>query len=283
MITVRLAGGMGNQMFQYAVGRSLALKYNTSLLLDTTYLLDRTPRPNFTFRDYDLDVFCIQAKTASCFLSPIALYIDKIKNRIWKAKGVEKGFAFDKSILSLGPNVYLQGYWQSEKYFSEIKDTIRKDFSLASPLSQQSQTLLEEITQTMSVCIHVRRGDYVNNTFHDVGLGKSYYDKGLEYIAGKQAIEKIYVFSDDIGWCKNNLQFPFTTTFVGEEYAGTKGEGHIALMNACKHFIIPNSSFGWWGAWLSTYEQKIVVAPQRWFTDNTVNTNDITPPEWVRM
>lgn len=283
MITVRLSGGMGNQMFQYATGRALAVKYDVPLRLDTTYLLDRTPRSNFTFREYDLDVFCVQAEVISSQKSSWQLKVEKIKNKLLRPRGVEKSFSFDPTVLSWGPEVTLQGYWQSPKYFSEIEDVIRADFTLNHPLPENTKTLLAEIQSTASVAIHVRRGDYVGHAFHDIDLGQSYYDAGLRHITSKHAIEKIYAFSDDIEWCKTNLHFDIVTTFVGPEYAGQKGEEHLMLMSACRHFIIANSTFSWWGAWLCTNSEKIVVAPRQWFKDTSIDTDDLIPSEWLRL
>jgi hypothetical protein len=283
MITVRLSGGMGNQMFQYACGRALSLKYNTDLQLDTAYLLDRRPRKNFTFRDYDLDVFNITADVMSFKKASWKLLFEKGISKLLKPRGVEKGFAFDPAVLRLGPNVLLQGYWQSPHYFSEISDTVREDFSLKGSLSQESKMLLEEIKNTKSVCVHVRRGDYVRNVYHDIGLEKAYYDRGLRFISDKKGIGKVYIFSDDLEWCKEHLKFPFETMYVGQEYAGKKGEGHLILMSNCKHFIIPNSTFSWWAAWLCTNPEKIVIAPKQWFADDTIDSADLIPEEWVRI
>jgi hypothetical protein len=283
MITVRLSGGMGNQMFQYATGRTLALKYNVPLQLDTTYLLDRTPRKHFTFREYDLDVFAIAVQVVSHKTSFWQLKLEKIKNKLLRPRGVEKHFSFDPAVLSWGPEMTLQGYWQSPKYFSEIQDVIRADFALKNPLSENTKTVLAEIKNTASVAIHVRRGDYVSNTFHDVGLDQEYYNEGLRRITDQYTVEKIYVFSDDIEWCKHNLHFDIATVFVGPEYAGIKGEEHLMLMSACQHFIIPNSTFSWWAAWLCTNPQKIVVAPKQWFKDDIIDGNDLIPQEWVRL
>lgn len=283
MITVRLQGGMGNQMFQYACGRALAMRNNTSVQLDTTYLLDRTPRKHFTFREYDLDVFNVQAEVVSRKKYFWHIVLHRIKNKLLKPRGVERYFEFDPSVSSLGPTATLEGYWQSPRYFSEIQDTIRKDFTLKDPLSGPSRILLEEIKDTASVGMHVRRGDYVGNAYHDIGIDQSYYEEGLRYIANKQAVQKVYVFSDDIEWCREHLNLPSETVFVGPEYAGKKGEEHMMLMSACKHFVIPNSSFSWWAAWLSKNENKIVIVPKKWFNNDTINTNDLIPQGWVRL
>jgi hypothetical protein len=294
MVIVRLAGGMGNQMFEYAVGRSLAIKNNTTLGLDLAFLLDRTPIPHFTFRDYDLDVFNIDAAIVSrkdvpalyrkYHLGWAMRYVDFIRRKFISQPGKEKmPNTFDHSVMELGPNIYLEGWWQTPKYFEEYQEVIRNDFTLKAPLSEKSQQLAEEIKNAVSACIHVRRGDYVGNAFHDVGLGESYYKEGLAYISSKVDVEKIYVFSDDIEWCKNNLHFDIETMFVGPEYAGKKGEEHVMLMSMCKHFIIPNSSFAWWGAWLSAASEKIVIAPKRWFADASIDTTDLIPAQWIRI
>lgn len=291
MIITKLKGGMGNQMFQYATGRALSIKNNTKLGLDLTFLLDRIPRPNFTFRDYDLDVFNIDALIVPqseipfihrLFKGKFGIFFDLIKRKFIKPIGVEKSFNYDSSILDLKGDVYLDGYWQSQKYFENIEDIIRKDFILKDEISLNIKNLMEVIQKENSVCIHVRRGDYVGNKVHEI-VGKEYYDKGLALISKKIKIDKLYVFSDDIKWCEENMKFEFPVMFVGEEYVGQKDEGHLVLMKSCKNFIIPNSSFAWWGAWLSSYKDKIVIVPKQWFGDNSINSDDLIPKNWIRI
>lgn len=277
MITVKLKGGLGNQMFQYALGRALSLKHNVPLSLDLGYLLDHTPRAGFTFRDYALDVFALSVK----LLKEKEILMHKIIRKIIPRKGKEKSFAFDPTILLLKDGVYLDGYWQSEKYFSGIADVIRKDFTLKKLLPEKYQIIKNDIEQTASVSMHIRRGDYVNNAFHPT-LDMDYYKSALAYISEKTIVEKVYIFSDDMAWCKEHVVLDVPTVFVNEEYAGKYDEGHMMLMSACKHFIIANSSFSWWAAWLSENKDKIVVAPKKWFNDDT-NTDDLIPEHWIRM
>jgi hypothetical protein len=296
MIIVRLQGGIGNQMFQYAIGRALSIKNNTELGLDLTFLLDRTPIPNFanfTFRDYALDIFNIKANIVSKNDVPFLYrkhklgifmrYIDYLRRKFIPTSGREKkAYHFDSAILNLGNNTYLEGWWQSYKYFENISDIIREDFILKNKLSIDIQNLLEVIKKENSLCIHVRRGDYVGNSYYDV-LGEEYYTKAIERVKSLTTIDKIYVFSDDIKWCEENMSFDKPSMFVGEEYKGEKDGGHIVLMSACRNFIISNSSFSWWGAWLSNYKDKIVIAPKQWFVDEKINSEDLIPKEWVRI
>jgi len=293
MIITRLNGGMGNQMFQYAVGRALSIKNNAPLYLDLTFLLDRTPIPNFTYRNFDLDVFNIKYNVASGKEIPFIYrkyslgifmrYIDYIRRKLVSTLGKEKSrYHFDPAILALGPDTYLEGWWQSYKYFEEIEDVIHEDFILKNPLQLNIKNLMEVIKKENSLCIHVRRGDYVGNPFHEI-VGKEYYNKGIEKLKTLTKIDKIYVFSDDIKWCEENMNFELPTMFVGDEYSGKKAEGHLALMSACHHFIIPNSSFSWWGAWLSNYKNKIVIAPKIWIREQSINTDDLIPKEWIRI
>lgn len=281
MIIVRLKGGLGNQMFQYALGRVLSIKHNVALGLDISFY-DMNLGPK---RQYDLDVFNIIARTLNQKEIPFLrrfCHKSRVLDKFIKFKGKEKGFNFDDKILSLGSNTYLDGYWQSPKYFAGFEDVIRGDFTLKNSPTQNIKNLAEEIASKNSLSIHVRKGDYVGNKFHEV-VNNEYYHKGIEYIFSKTNFEKIFVFSDDIEWCKNNLKFEFPTMFVDSGYAGKRGEGHIYLMSKCKSFIIANSSFSWWGAWLSENKNKIVVCPKQWFGNASINTDDLVPRDWIRI
>lgn len=293
MIIVRLQGGMGNQMFQYALGRSLAIKNNVPLGLDLTFLLDRTPIPNFTFRDYQLNNFTIEATIVEKKDIPFLYrkynlgifmrYIDFVRRKCFFTRGKEKkNYHFDSAILELGPNAYLEGWWQNPKYFENIEDVLRKDFTLKNSLPPNIKNLIETIKKENSLCIHIRRGDYVGNMYHEV-VNKEYYDKAIDKIKSLTNIEKIYVFSDDIKWCEENMKFEFPTMFVGDEYAGANAEGHMVLMSSCNNFIIPNSSFSWWGAWLAENPNKIVVAPKQWHSSESTDTSDLIPKGWMQI
>jgi len=162
------------------------------------------------------------------------------------------------------------------------EDIIRKDFTLKEDLSINIKNLMEVIEKENSLCIHVRRGDYIGNSSYDV-IEKEYYDKSIEKVNSLTKIDRIYVFSDDIKWCEENMRFDFPIIFVGEEYRGKKEEGHMILMSKCKNFIIPNSSFAWWGAWLCENKNKIVICPKQWFNDEHINTDDLIPKEWIKI
>ncbi len=289
MIIVRLKGGLGNQMFQYALGRVLSLKNNTDLKLDISFF--NLNFKNITKRNYDLNVFNINANLATRYDIPFLFRLHNNKfitrsldfiRRLIRHKGQEKSFRFDPDICNLDKNVYLDGYWQSFKYFNGYEDVIRKDFTLNKDLPDNIKKLKKEIESSNSLCVHIRRGDYVGNAHHEV-VNIDYYKNGIAIISNKTIIDKIYVFSDDIKWCEENIKFDLPTMFVGEEYSGENAEGHLILMSACKNFVICNSSFSWWGAWFNQNKDKIVVAPKKWFNDQIINTSDLVPENWIRI
>lgn len=290
MIIVRLKGGMGNQMFQYALGRVLSIRNNTKLKLDTTtFGIDIVGNVK---REYCLDIFNIEADIATFKEVPLLFrfyknkYIARLFNflkRFIENKGREKGFVFYSCILEAGDDLFLDGFWQSPKYFSEIEDVIRKGFYLKKGLSPKSQVLFDEINNQKSLCVNVRRGDFVGNSYHEV-VGNDFYTKGLKVFENMNMnFDKVYVFSDDIQWCKNNLKFGKPTIFVDYEYSGEKFGEYLYLMSACRLFIIPNSSFAWWGAWLSLHKDKRVICPNQWFGDANINSDDLIPNDWIRI
>lgn len=300
MIVVRLHGGLGNQMFQYALGRHLALKNDMELFIDTTYF-DHIPHRQkyFVKREYDLDIFNIKANLLP---SKEAGFLPCYSSKLWhKAKHqVKKRFnlyekmnaykilsekldyAFDPTILGSGQNVYLIGYWQNEKYFKDIKEEISREFTFKGTFNVQTYRLAKEISDCNSLCLNIRRGDYINNPTHGF-TGTEYINQAVETLRKKVDIQKIYIFSDDMDWCRQNLSFDVPHSFVTQDYAGPKFSSYLYLMTQCRHFVIPNSTFGWWGAWLSGYPQKIVIAPKRWVGVPGLDTSGIIPEGWITM
>jgi len=286
MVTVRLVGGLGNQMFQYALGRTIAQRRGTSIALDvSSYRHDK-------LREYSLGIFEIAEKFGDFprrgLARALGLRLSRNLGRL-RVPGftyvlAEKGFSFDPTVLDAPRDVYLDGYWQSEKYFKEIEHIIREEFALNSTMGNV-QKLAERIQSTESVCVNVRRGDYVSLpssiAFHGF-VGTEYYAESIKVIHARVANPTVFVFSDEIGWCIDNLRFDCPTTFVGHDYAGEKFREYLYLMSLCKHFIIPNSSFAWWGAWLSN-TKGIVVAPKKWFNTTELDTSDLIPTGWVRL
>lgn len=299
MIIVRLKGGMGNQLFQYALGRALSLKYNVPLRFNIEAYEDTTRRPfrkfypgTFTMRTYDLNLFNVKGQVATKNEIPFLhrmygkgsffLVFDAVRRRIlkyvFKQKAQELFYSEYKSeYLNLGPNAYLDGFYQSPKYFDHIADTIRKDLAFKDIPPAAVADLARKMKQENSICVHFRRTDFIGNNAYEY-VNDEYYQKALAYIAEKTDIDHLYIFSDDIEWCKQNLKYPYPMTVVEQEYAGDRNEWHFYLMRSCKHFVIPNSSFSWWAAWLPDHADKIVVAPNYWFTGTDIN--DVIPPEW---
>jgi len=294
MIIVQLMGGLGNQMFQYAAARRLAKKNQTTMKMDLGFLLDRTPRENFVYRDYQLNLFNIQEKIAdpdeAAFFSGrqsgfFQKGVTRFKTGCLLEKPVyvqEPHVHFYPELLSAPKNAYLDGYWQSEKYFKDIETIIRAEFTFRKDLDEKCQELARKIQSVNSLCVNVRRGDFVANPTHGT-MRIQYYQDGLKRLVDKISSLQIFVFSDDIQWCKQNLIFETPTFFVGDDYAGEKFGDYLHLMTLCKYFIIPNSAFGWWAAWLCSFPEKTIIAPKQWFQDDQHDTRDVIPDHWIRI
>ena len=293
MIIVQLNGGLGNQMFQYAAGRALSLIQKTELKLDVSFLLDRSPRQKgFVYRDFDLNIFNLPVNFASkeelSLLNKKILANKTIDRIVKKAIGKkityfkEPHFHFYRKFFSLGANLYLDGYWQSEKYFKDHSQVIRQDFTFKNKPQGKTLDLLNKIKSENAVCVNVRRGDFITTPLHGI-LDTGYYKTAENLINEKVSSPYFYVFSDDIGWCREHLTFSGPTNYVSHDFAGEKFQEYLQLMIQCKHFIIPNSSFGWWAAWLNNNPEKIVIAPKRWFNKGPKDTQDLIPETWIQI
>jgi hypothetical protein len=306
MIIVKLQGGLGNQMFQYAIGRKLSMLNKTTLKLDLSFLLDRTTRENFEFREYDLDIFALEPYFATYqdLKNFVTTQGKGIKTQVYKylvnpflsQKYIkENSFSFNSNILSLTGNLYLDGYWQSPLYFEDIKAEIKKDFRyISANLPEQGEHLLTLIKANQSVCLHVRRGDFVYNTTNSKVhgfVGLDYIQTAMERMTNIISSPIFIVFSDDINWCLENIKTAHSIIFVSRDYLQQKvnynrklelSNTHY-LMQSCKHFVISNSTFSWWAAWLSNHDNKIVIYPKKWFNDSSINTSDLMPSEWIQI
>lgn len=295
MIIAKLIGGLGNQMFQYSAGKSLAVRNNTELKMDISGFKDQSSLA--TPRVYALNVFNIQENFASNeeigkfknnSQSKNVTYIQKIIAKIFdNTKGkyfIEPKFSFNSEMLALKKNVFLDGYWQTEKYFKKIEDVICKEFTLKEEFSVEDKKIVQEIKNSNSISLHIRRGDYVadlmTNKFHGI-CSLEYYAEAVKYIAKKVENPVFYIFSDDIEWVKDNFKIDFPMKYISDGIL--KDYEELILMSYCKHNIIANSSFSWWGAWLNKNHEKIVIAPKQWFAKNNIDTSDLILETWIRL
>lgn len=290
MIIIKLSGGLGNQMFQYALGKHLANKHQTELILDASIFSTQT------LRNYELNVFSITEKhitagqirkyVSSQSSGALKNIIEKIQNRISGYKMIiEKHFHFDPEILNSPKNSYLTGYWQSEKYFETSEMLIRKSFVFREPQNEKNRAILEAISSSNSVSIHIRRGDYVSNSTTNSVHGTcdvAYYNDAVSRISKFVKDPVFYIFSDDIAWARENIRISDEHYYV-EGNEGTQHYEDMRLMSNCRHNIIANSSFSWWAAWLNNNAAKIVIAPRKWFADNNRNTKDLLPEKWIKL
>ncbi len=283
---------MGNQMFQYALGKQLARQLGTEMKFDLTNLLYRNNPPGFVYRDYDLDVFRVEAdflqspallrtvfNLRNRYLSLGLRYVYLRKQAVYK----EPHFHFDPSVLAAPQEgVIYNGWWQSPRYFAGVEDKIRRDFQFSRPLLPESEALLARIRESNSICLNVRRTDFLQDAILNA-TNRAYFLRAADHLGRALSEPRFFIFSDDVAWCRENLGLDFPTEVVGHEHKGWKFGNYLRLMQACRHFIIPNSSFAWWAAWLNTGPEKTVVAPANWFTDPSIDTSDLVPATWLRM
>lgn len=288
MIIVKLSGGLGNQLFQYATGRALAIRKKTGLCFDTSnYGREEAGviRRGIALQHFQVEGTIATPHQLRKLLQPSLL--SKLARKIFALPSVyyrERFFHFDPEVLETGTTVLLDGYWQSEKYFKAIAPVVRKDLRVISPLSAETRAMADRIANTRSVSLHVRRGDYVNDpktlSYHGV-CEPGYYTKAIAALKERVGEMEIFVFSDDMDWAKENISTEFPMTFVN--HPGRQDYEDLYLMSLCRHNIIANSSFSWWGAWLNINPGKAVVAPARWFNESNADTKDLLPPEWLKV
>jgi hypothetical protein len=277
MIIARLAGGLGNQMFQYAFARTLSLRHNTPLKIDLSFLKNRNMGHNFVYRNYELDIFNVVEDFDFTFENciragePSLSYSQELVNSI--------------DIHQIDKDIMIDGYWQSVKYFSDFQSVIKSDFTFKSLVDDSDddkiKSMLSDIRMSNSVMLNIRRTDFLNTDFHGV-MGLEYINKSTELLESKIDNPKYFIFSDDIQWCKENINLN-NMVIVDHSYKGDRFSYYLQLMKECKNFIIPNSSFAWWSAWLSDSPNKIVISPKRWLTDESINTSDLIPSDWIRI
>ena len=285
MVTVKVFGGLGNQMFQYALGRALAIRNGCRLQLDLRHY-DKNRAFRYGLGDFNIEAVIGTSRTLPPAKSTTLQYLRwrylPKQHRMIR----ERSFGFHPQVLKSTGSIYLQGYWQTGKYFSEIADTIRDEFEFVDPPNDQNAEMLDRIRSGPSIALHVRRGDYVSNPkarkFHGT-CPPDYYHRAVQQIVQKlRSDHTVYVVSDDWQWAQRNLRIDCPMVFVHHNDSFSAHED-LRLMTACQHQVISNSTFSWWSAWLNRYPQKQVIAPQQWFADPKVQNNDLIPPDWQRL
>ncbi|MCU0680114.1 MAG: alpha-1,2-fucosyltransferase [Planctomycetes bacterium] len=282
MFIINLNNGLGNQMFQYALGRSLSEATGQKFYLDLTYY--RWPNFRETPRCYELNKFNIKENILSRPLSEY-WHVRRLLQKFFPCSKYfkEKSFDFFPEVLALKSNKYLEGYWQSPHYFEKYREIIVKDFTLKkiSSLAQKWQQII--LNTKNAVAVHVRRGDYVKNAKIAAIHGScdlTYYHNCQQDLLSKVENPVFFCFSDDREFLEKNFIWLGKINLVSHPDLDAAEE--IFLMSLCQHQIISNSTFSWWAAWLNSYPQKIVYAPKQWFKKD-VSTFDLLPVEWLRF
>lgn len=281
MIAIILKGGLGNQMFQKAFGRYLSYSYDIPLFLDrATYLSGNTNRL------YNLDIFgsdntevgdileIFYSSFSEYFLinERFFLYDDDLIKRLDTMLKEKK----NKKVLYV-----VNGYWQSYKYFAPIENLVKENFIPRRQVSGRFLKPLHLIKETESVMLNVRRGDYLQKLDYHGVVSKEYIEKSMAIMKTYHSNAYFFVFSDDIPWCRQNIAERQNILFLDESFYDLKYENYFMLMRSCKHFIISNSTFCWWAAWLSENPDKKVIAPKEWFVTDKLDTRDLIPSSWL--
>lgn len=287
MIVVKIIGGLGNQMFQYAYAKALQQKgYEVKLDISEfdTYKL----HGGFQLDKYDIDLQVSTTKENDTFYKKNIFFRIASKMNLLPSKIIkENNLSFCKELLEIKDNSYVTGYFQCEKYFIDIKPILIQQFKINQSATSFTLQITHEISNSVNSCsIHIRRGDYTNKNnvnIHGV-CSLDYYKNAVEMIDNQSKHSVSYfIFSDDMEWVKDNLIVE-NATYIDSKEKRLPHED-IYLMSLCNHNIIANSSFSWWGAWLNQHQEKIVIAPKKWFENAKMQkqAKDIIPDTWIKI
>ncbi|WP_323665715.1 alpha-1,2-fucosyltransferase [Pectobacterium punjabense] len=281
---VKIIGGLGNQMFQYASAYALAKMNNDALIADISDAIKYKTHPlRLT------ELACSARFEKKSFSFERYLYSNNIpiiiKKLIFPYCLIENGLEYDPTLSMKCKNKKLIGYFQCEKYFSAYRKELIQQFKPKAEFSDYQKEIIDLMGYGDSCSVHIRRGDYITNpeanALHGV-CNKNYFDRALKYLKDNGKINdqsKIFLFSDDVEWCKENIEFSNEIIFIKGE--SLKVELDLWLMSKCKHNVISNSSFSWWAAWLNEHDEKCVVSPQMWFKSK--QRNNIVPETWIQL
>ncbi|WP_297768016.1 alpha-1,2-fucosyltransferase [uncultured Roseovarius sp.] len=280
MITTRLFGGAGNQLFQYAAGRALADHLGTELCLDSRYLSDMRA---------DCFGHFAHARLAHPHHLPPAKADGVLRYGLWRLFGRnprfhrESGLGFNPEFFCCPDSTYLHGYWQSERYFTRIRNRLRSDLVFTTPLDPANAAMAAQIDATpCAISVHVRRGDYLASGSY-AACPPSYYEAAITKIAQTTTNPlTCYIFSNDPQWARDNLNL-VQDQIVVDINDESNGIFDLHLMSRCAHHVIANSTFSWWGAWLNAKPDKQIVAPENWFGTGKLSNPDLIPEGWVRL
>lgn len=299
-ITVRLMDGLGNQLFQYALGRKLATSLGAPLQFDTSWYDDRSPPPAqhraLALRDFAVTGHFVAGSDFSRFWTRpasrggcVRWWLEQALLPPRRRRFVQqdparflRGRMFDPRVLDVRAGSYLCGWWISPKYFAGIEPELRRELVPRERPSARTEAYLAKVAACESVAIHIRRGDYMNHPA--IGcLGASYYARAIEWLSARIERPKFFVFSDDPAAARELLKGVIAEFEVVKAEPQASPSADLFVMAACKHFITANSTFSWWGAWLSRNREKKVIAPAHWFVGARVVVEDVYPDDWVRM
>lgn len=302
MIIVKIYGGLGNQLFQYATARSIAIKLNRKLFIDDSWyknfdLLEDYNKPNAsTKREFLLQKFNIKSNILNTY------HLNWIKRLRIRSKN-NKFFTFLKKyplnslsfniinqsnysydLVTNSTKIYLTGNWQNNDIIENHRKSLISEYKPKQSISEENNHYLMSISSSNSVALHFRRGDYVSKPLsrkvHTI-CSNDYYSEGIELLRRKTNNLQLFIFSDDIMWVKDNFDFKDNVTYISNE--GPEFE-HLYLMSQCKHQITANSTFSWWAAWLNNNPEKIVITPEYWYYDKKLNDTVIRiPKDWLKI
>jgi len=295
MIYTKISSGLGNQLFQYALARQLSLKSNIPLKLDISFYDTQN------LRNYKLDHYNIKASIATkdevehllsvynrkSIYSKLYNGIERRLPKYFKKHYYEdEWWVFEPEVFKTFGNVYLDGYWQNYKYFQNFDKRIFNEFTLKHDYSVEYKIISVIQQDPLSVSLHIRRGDYVNDSYAKNLMGilpLDYYYKAIKYLKEKLIRPSFYIFSDDLEWAKNNLHIDTDVTYMDIEN-GNKDYLELYMMSLCRNNVIANSSFSWWGAFLNQNPNKIIITPAQWVQSDITNSKiNIQFPNWVKL
>lgn len=303
MILVRLTGGLGNQMFQYALGLALSKEHGQGLFYDTSLLGKHDlNKKKAVIRNFDLDIFPISAQKPTIrevwkfngkpqpniFARLIYKYRQSAGKYLLIVQNKHQKIEFEKKAVK--NNLCIVGRWQSEDYFKKHKDFILKEFAWSKfTPNNYSQNLINQFRNNTLISIQVRRGDYINHPEYSVSIGgltSNYYIEAMTKMKSffDETVKlKFLVISDDIEWCELNFAISDDIIFVKQEKSKVGYVSDLWLLTQCQHSIISNSTFAWWGAWLAEKKHSRVIAPLQWTRDRKNQPPNIIPQRWIQI